>query len=396
MSFRAEPGAALLKPFAFVAAPALSAAVAAACDVSPAGVALTALQVFGGMGLGALLFTRRAPPTEPVAAESKAPAETRLAPAGAAPEVIEYLETYERMLLRATGDNLAVIDETERAANIIVSRLGDIDVALADLLGALSNDAARQGDGVGALAQQAHERIVVNVEMISGVVAKHDEEIREGFDSLGQIESISQQLQTNISGVRDIARQTNLLALNASIEAARAGHVGAGFAVVAAEVKRLAQGSDRLAAQVGDNVEVLRTAIRKSMDSLLGRRAEADRVDLVEIGDDVRKVTEDMGGILSAQQRTLARVATENARISTSLVELIGAVQFQDIAKQRLTHLDKIFGEARDSLSMLARELKSSHHPKLPPAGLLMKAVDEVGPAGRSASEHSEPAIELF
>ena len=310
--------------------------------------------------------------------------------------MIEYLETYERMLLRATSDNLAVIDETERAANIIISRLGDIDVALANLLGALADDAARQGDGVGALAQQARERIVANVEMISGVVAKRDEEIRQGFDSLGQIESISRQLQTNISGVRDVARQTNLLALNASIEAARAGHVGAGFAVVAAEVKRLAQGSDRLAAQVGENVEVLRTAIRQSMDGLVGQRAEADRVDLMEIGDEVRKVTEDMGGILSAQQRALARVATENERISTSLVELIGAVQFQDIAKQRLTHLDKIFGEARDSLSMLARELKSPHHPKLPPAGQLMKAVDEVGPAGRSASERDEPAIELF
>ena len=174
-------------------------------------------------------------------------------------------------------------------------------------------------------------------------------------------------MQTNISGVRDIARQTNLLALNASIEAARAGDAGAGFAVVAAEVKRLAQGSDRLAAQVGENVEVLRAAIRQSMDSLVGQRAEADRVDLVEIGDEVRKVTEDMGGILAAQQRALARVATENGRISTSLVELIGAVQFQDIAKQRLTHLDKIFSEARDSLSMLARELKSSTIPSFRP-----------------------------
>jgi methyl-accepting chemotaxis protein len=404
MPSSAEPGAAWLKPLAFVAAPALGAAAAAALGASQADAALAAVETLGGMGLAAILFARRAPAPAPAATPRLAAPETGASPmdsaaasAGDAPELCDYLDAYERMLQRATRDNLAVIDETERAAGVILSRLGDIDAALSELLGALAGDAAGQGNEIEALAQRARERIVGNVKMISEAVATRDGEIRQGFDSLGHIDCISHELQANISGVRNIARQTNLLALNASIEAARAGRAGAGFAVVAAEVKRLAQGSDRLAAQVGRNVEELRTAIRQSMDSLVGQRAEADRVDLVKIGEEVRNVTEDMSGILAAQQRTLARVASENARISANLIELIGAVQFQDVAKQRLTQLDKIFDEARQSLNALASELKAGHpHPRLPPAGALMKAIDEAGPAGRSKDAAAEPAIELF
>ncbi|MBB4196856.1 hypothetical protein CCR94_10170 [Rhodoblastus sphagnicola] len=428
MPISIESGASWLKPFAFVVAPSLGAASAAALGASPAVVALTALEVLGGMGLAAFLGARRAAalPSGPLLPSAHRPVQAAQLAAeppcgeyncaraaqcatrplhsgpcpqlmeGSCPQLIDHLETYERMLLRATSDNLAVIDETEKAAGVIISRLGDIDASLSELLGALAGDTAGRGNEIEALVENARVHIGANVQMIAEVVQKHDGEIQQGFDRLAEIETISQQLHTNISGLRGIARQTNLLALNASIEAARAGSAGAGFAVVAAEVKRLAQGSDRMAAQVGQNIEELRTAIRQSMDGMVGQRAEADRVDLVKIGDEVRNVTEDMGGILAAQQQTLTRVAAENVRVSNNLVNLIGAVQFQDVAKQRLTHLDKIFNEARETLSVLANELKNSRNPKIPNAEHLMQSVAEEGPSGRDAVARGDLEIELF
>lgn len=73
-----------------------------------------------------------------------------------------------------------------------------------------------------------------------------------------------------ISGINDISLQTNLLALNASIEAARAGEAGRGFAVVATEIRTLAEETQKLTNSMGEFVEGIQNASKKSNDSAAG------------------------------------------------------------------------------------------------------------------------------
>jgi methyl-accepting chemotaxis protein len=379
------------------AAAVLNAGVAFGFGLSPGAILAMIVETLALMAATALLCGRVAP--TPVASDV-APPPVALAvveaPAPASRQLIDHLEAYEQMLSRAKRDNLSVIDETENAAMTIIKRLRDIDGSLLELLHGLAGDAAGSGNEVGGLAEHARTEVGANVETIVRLVERLDEESQQGFDRLGKIESITQQLFANIAGVRAIAKQTNLLALNAALEASRAGQAGAGFAVVAAEVKRLALGTDSLAMQVNENLEELRRAIRQNMDRLVGQRAEAERCDLMKIGDNVRHVTDSMGGILAAQQETLRKVATQNEIISNNLIQLIGAVQFQDITKQRLTHLDTIFDEARNSLSLLTSEFKISHNPRLPEATNLMRRIEEEGPARPRADVAGDLAIELF
>src|SRR3546814_12907462 len=71
---------------------------------------------------------------------------------------------------------------------------------------------------------------------------------KRAIEAMRHIEASSQEMNAIISTIDALAFQTNLLALNAGVEAARAGDAGAGFGVVAAEVRLLAQGSAEAAA----------------------------------------------------------------------------------------------------------------------------------------------------
>jgi methyl-accepting chemotaxis protein len=95
--------------------------------------------------------------------------------------------------------------------------------------------------------------------------------------AIGSLGTTSEEIGGITKTVRSLAEQTNLLALNAAIEAARAGEAGRGFAVVADEVRGLADETDRAGAQIADLVEKLQHETHASVDAVReGAEAGAD------------------------------------------------------------------------------------------------------------------------
>src|SRR6056297_3328925 len=135
---------------------------------------------------------------------------------------------------------------------------------------------------------------------------KGSHEMKEMMDSMKQIKDSSGELSKIIKVIDDIAFQTNLLSLNAAVEAARAGEAGAGFAVVAEEVRNLAQRSAKAAS---DTTDIIEKNIELSKEGL----GEAEKVheSLVEINEQagqLNKLVEEINAASKEQSQGISQI----------------------------------------------------------------------------------------
>ena len=138
--------------------------------------------------------------------------------------------------------------ETDQAATAINEMTATVH-HIAQHAGA-TRDLSQTADDLAGSGQQVVSRVQTSIANLSDGVQKTAEMIQ-------QLAQDSQQINGVVSVIHSIAEQTNLLALNAAIEAARAGEQGRGFAVVADEVRLLAQRTQKSTAEIQTMIEAL-------------------------------------------------------------------------------------------------------------------------------------------
>jgi len=259
----------------------------------------------------------------------------------------------------------------EGVAERIVEHQKVLD-ALEEVTTRLLADQARVSDSTDEarlLSEQARTKLEAGREAIDGTIAGFKgltELVVQLGERMAGFATAMNQVQTVSSTIETIARKTNMLALNATIEAARAGDAGRSFAVVAAEVKKLAHDTRAATSQIASTIgELTREASAVTSEIKNGvERSRAAQSGFGQISDTVKEVTE----IVSMVDRQTEGIAHSTSLIQTSVDRVkAGLSDFAGDARdnggklikaqKRLSHLEMLSNNMLDTLANSGAEI---------------------------------------
>ena len=251
------------------------------------------------------------------------------------------------------GDSLA---ESEREVMKVIEQIGMLN-AQASEKRARINHSIQSGK---ALTESTHRRIETNREIIAALEMQLEEQTTEMHSNFGRIEGLAGEVRALtplIKVITSIAQQTSLLALNAEIEAARAGSAGRGFSVVAIEVRKLSvlstQAAADIAAMINSTCKRVDAEMADAKASLEAYEANTGMHNLVAGLSEMQQEFCKNGELLLA---VISEVDASYGESIDRLSEALGHIQFQDVMRQRMEHVQKALVEMRDHLQRLAEK----------------------------------------
>ncbi|MEO3434330.1 methyl-accepting chemotaxis protein [Inquilinus sp. CAU 1745] len=216
--------------------------------------------------------------------------------------------------LRSTSTQMSSIaEETNRQASTVA-------VASEQASANVQTVAAAAEELTASIAEIAQQ-----VERSTMIAGEAVEEARRTNDTVQGLSEAAARIGEIVKIINDIAEQTNLLALNATIEAARAGEAGKGFAVVASEVKNLANQTAKATGDISEQIGSIQSTTQTAVTAMGSVGAVIDRMNTISVG--ISSAVEEQGAATAEISRNIQEASSGTAEVSRNILDVTRAAE---------------------------------------------------------------------